>query len=1111
MDQVNGNQEQRTEYTVDEILSQFWDEYTGEEEYSEPMEEPVFQEESGTGEDMDSLTEAEFPEVPVITSNYPDGRSESAEEDEDPKTDEENDVVTAADRKRKASLFSADWLRNRFDAVSDAVKKAARSKKREQEKEEFRPGWEPEHESAVLEDGTAEEENVQVANILQDFYNSASETRPVEELVPPLEPEKEEVSPAKEEEESGPVKEPESSVSTQDSQQADSEPDRRYRESRRRRKVQEEFPESPKQRDEPFVDNMDYSAIFRMFADQPENPAASASSAAGEEPVDDIAADAVSVQKEETPLLADNSMDFRDILREYMMADQHPLYAEMPGIGIKAQAEQETPKEKENADHPDRKTAEEEDFAIDLSAFMEGTDNIKVPGSGAADELPETEATEESEPEAREETDSDEVPAVTERETGFGFLRKREKKQTDMAGSSLRRMLRGIGGGTKEKQGLNSPKAYVSHEDYLPTEEEAEAAEQAAREAEAAAVAEAAENAALAEDEVPKSSEFVPVTSEAAENVAEDEDEILYEGDFPSFGQWILNELMSFWVRLNGVGDRMSTATMEEDTEDLGNEVNVANASRYYGSQVTMLRMRFQLSLALLAVLAWITLGLPVTGMLKTARVASAMCLGLQLTIMLLCLDVITNAAVNLTRGKFGADALAAFYCVLTCLDALNVAVDGFGQPHIPLCFFSSIALVGVLASDLLSSRALRKSMRVPAIARRAYCVTAEEGIRSRADITLLKSLRPTNGFVRRAEEAPPDETLFRKSALLELLAALVLSLMAGLIKHGLKDYLFIVSAILTCSVPVTALLSFALPYFIGSQRIFPSGAAIAGWSGIHDIGSSRNLIVTDRDLFPEDTVSIDTVRIFADESAERIIAFAGTMIAASGSGLGPCFADLMEKNHCRMRRVEEFQWLSGGGLQGLIEGHRVLCGNADLMQLMNVKIPYRLVDRATVLLAIDGVLYGIFKINYTPLPEVKTALQGLIASNRHPIFAIRDFNITPELLHEVFDVATDGYDFPPYGDRFRISEAQPSESSKVSAVVCREGLGPLTHLADTGRSMYVAVRMNLIITAAVAVLGILLVFMRLLIIGTVSYWLPFVLLVLDLLLVGLISLFMRF
>ena len=180
-------------------------------------------------------------------------------------------------------------------------------------------------------------------------------------------------------------------------------------------------------------------------------------------------------------------------------------------------------------------------------------------------------------------------------------------------------------------------------------------------------------------------------------------------------------------------------------------------------------------------------------------------------------------------------------------------------------------------------------------------------------------------------------------------------------------------------------------------------------------------------------------------------------------------------------------------------------------MQLMNVKVPYRLVDQTTVLLAIDGVLFGIFKINYTAQPEIRTALQELIASNRHPIFAIRDFNITPEMLHSVFDVATDGYDFPPYGDRFRISEAKPSETSQVSGVVCREGLGPLTRLADTGRSMYVAIRMNLIITALTAILGTLLVLIRLIGPGILSAWLPFVLMVLDAIFVTMISLFMRF
>ena len=866
---------------------------------------------------------------------------------------------------------------------------------------------------------------------------------------------------------------------------------------RKDREVREEFPDSPRpDGSEPFVDNLDYAAIFKMFADPKE--AERFEEVKPDAPDDDSTARLLDraaapnpgpekPAEEKVPLFAEENPNFRDILREYMMGDQHPIYSDMPGIGKKAEPPAEKPDEREEPPVPRRRREYQvvEDFPETSAKGREESQSETPAPAENREEPPETEA-------------------KPEKERGLAGVR------SFLSNLSIRKTESG-------KRALNSPKAFARYEDYLPDEktalQEAQAAEQA--EAEARKKAEQEEPGEPEHRSESAGAHLSGDAEEEAEKTEErndpEDDELTYAGDFPSFGQWILNELMGFWIKLNGVGDRQSTATMQDDREDLGSEVNVANASRYYGSQVTMLRMRMQIGLAVLAILAYLTLGFPVSGMLKTAKVAAGMCLALQLTVMLLCLDVVTNALVNLTRGRFGADVLAVIACLISSFDALSVASGAFGTPHIPLCLFSSLALMGILLADLLSARALRKSLRVPAIGKRAYCVTAEEGVRGGREITLLKSVRPTTGFVRRAEETPPDEMLFTKAAFIELLAVLVLSLLIGLVKHSMKDLLYILSAMLSCTVPVTALLAFALPFFIGSQRIFSSGAAVAGWSGIHDIGCSRNLIVTDRDLFPEETVAIETVRVFADESAERVISYAGTMIAASGSGLGPCFADLMEKNGCRMRTVEDFKWLSGGGLQGLIEGHSVLCGGSDLMQLMNVKVPYRLVDRTTVLLSIDGVLYGIFKINYTGLPEIRAALQELIASNRHPIFAIRDFIITPDMLHGVFDVSTDGYDFPPYGDRFRISEAKPSDLSQVSAVVCREGLGPLTHLADTGRSMYVAVRMNLILTALTAVLGTLLVFFRLIGPGVLNAWLPFVLMVLDAIFVMLISMFMRF
>ncbi len=68
--------------------------------------------------------------------------------------------------------------------------------------------------------------------------------------------------------------------------------------------------------------------------------------------------------------------------------------------------------------------------------------------------------------------------------------------------------------------------------------------------------------------------------------------------------------------------------------------------------------------------------------------------------------------------------------------------------------------------------------------------------------------------------------------------------------------------------------------------------------------------------------------------------------------------------------------------------------------------------------------------------------LIDLVRSGRHPVFAIRDFNINPELLHNIFDIATDGYDFPPYVERFELSTPSSSKDSRIAAVVCNEGLG---------------------------------------------------------------------
>ncbi len=580
--------------------------------------------------------------------------------------------------------------------------------------------------------------------------------------------------------------------------------------------------------------------------------------------------------------------------------------------------------------------------------------------------------------------------------------------------------------------------------------------------------------------------EDTPEDEEDAASEEENEGAALRDQDFfpSSFKEYIFSILTSFLYRLRG-GVR-GTLTMDDEEEDLGDEVAPSFASRYYGSHIRSMRLRLRISLALLAVMGWISLGLPVTGRLNDTAVASFMCLALQLGVTLLCLDVFTGGVLNGVRGKPGLDTMAVLACFVTSVDAIFSGVDGFSATHMPLCLLSSLSLAGVLAASLFSCRGLRKSLRVPAIARRSYTVTGETNVKN-GEVTLLKSVRPLKGFVRRTEEAAPDETMFRKLCLPVLALVLLLALVTAAVKRNVHDFFYILSVLLCPAVPFAGLLSFALPFFTGSMRLFPSGAAVAGWSGVSDIGLSKNLIITDRDLFPDGSVEIDTIRIFADADPVDIISYAGSMLTACGSSVSSCFGQLMEKNGGQMRRIENFEYLPGGGMRGVIDSRVVLCGSTDLMQLMNVRIPYRLVNRTSVLLAVDGLLYGIFNMKYDPQPAVRRALIGLMRSGRHPVFAIRDFNITPSMLHESFDIATDGYDFPPYVERFAMSEGTPGPDSKVAAVVCRDGLGPLSDTADIGRSVYVATRANLIITVLGMIAGILTAFVQLLRVGGVG------------------------
>ena len=512
-----------------------------------------------------------------------------------------------------------------------------------------------------------------------------------------------------------------------------------------------------------------------------------------------------------------------------------------------------------------------------------------------------------------------------------------------------------------------------------------------------------------------------------------------------------------------------------DDDEELGEELPPEKASRFYESFIGGLHIRVRIAFVLSLVLTYISFGLPVMGAMNATAVKSAVCLILLLAVMICGLDIMTSGLIAIAHRRPNANTLitpSALFCVIDGF----LAACGVKGTKLPFCAIPALTISFSLLGSLLNCRSSRIVFNTVSSSRKPYTVTAETSVTGDG-VTILKSRMTTKGFVRRTEEAGPDETVYGVMAPYLIVIALLLSLISAAVSKSFAQFAHILSGIFVCAAPLAILLTYPLANFVSAKTLIKSGSAIAGWSGIYDIGKCRHMIITDFDLFPKGSVTISQTRIFAGMKPEKVVSLAGSMIAASGSALSPAFAELMKQGKGSLLRVENFRCHEGGGLIAMVNGVEVYCGSASFMHLMGVHLPDMFKIKNCVYVSEGDTICGMFQMEYTPVDSVRDALYMLMRSDRHPVFAVRDFNITPQLLSVKYDIPTDGFDFPSFAQRYEISGAEPSEASKPAALVSREGLGAFVHLAEHAKGLYTRVRVSVMLSVMSTVIGMIVMF----------------------------------
>ena len=578
---------------------------------------------------------------------------------------------------------------------------------------------------------------------------------------------------------------------------------------------------------------------------------------------------------------------------------------------------------------------------------------------------------------------------------------------------------------------------------------------------------------------VSEDDEYAPRTGEEYADEAENAPEVPERPDFrEAVLQPIITRIAAVAYRIRESRSR-ARASAEAD-EPLGPEPTPERAARYYGSRIRSLKLRGRISLIVTAILLYISLGLPLLGMLKKSPTVLALaCLIQLMTAMLAGLDVMVTGLLAITRRRPGMETMVALGAIFSAIDAIVCAILGEMPWGLPFCGVSALAITVFLYAARFNCQSLRKSFRALEKIDAPISLFADSTV-SKDGITLMKSEREPDGFIFRAEESGPAEALYTILAPYMIVLGIVLSLLAAILCGQFGSIAHVLSAVFAAFVPVAAILSFPLPFRTVAHRLFSRGLALAGWSGTSDIGRSAHMIITDDDIFPPSTIQIGDIRILEGAYPQKVISAAASVVIASGSCLAPVFAQLLEKHHCRLIPVEQFSCGKTGGLPAFVDGEEVMVGGADFVNLRGIRLSEKLSKKETLFVVISGQLVGIIHIRYTPVKSVQNALLELLRSRQDASFAVRDSNITPVMLHQKFKISTDGFHFPSYAKRYAMSAAEPAEETHVAGVMARRGLGSVVRLASLGKRLYGVARTLVALSLAATVLGVVAVFLLL-------------------------------
>ncbi|MGX8698851.1 MAG: heavy metal translocating P-type ATPase [bacterium] len=287
------------------------------------------------------------------------------------------------------------------------------------------------------------------------------------------------------------------------------------------------------------------------------------------------------------------------------------------------------------------------------------------------------------------------------------------------------------------------------------------------------------------------------------------------------------------------------------------------------------------------------------------------------------------------------------------------------------------------------------------------------------------------------------------------VIAALLVAIVPPLFDGAWVRWIHQALMFLVISCPCALVLSVPLSYFGGIGGASRCGILVKGSNYLEALASAETFVFDKTGTLTRGAFSVTQIAPSGNTTEAALLE---TAALAERDSTHPIALSIRAAwgGEAERSRVSEVREEAGHGVSALVDGRRVLAGNAKLLTAHGIAAPAVESAGTVVHVAADGKYLGYLLVSDTPKPEAKEALAGLRAHGLKTLMLTGDRRAAAEAVAKELGIDEVRAELLPGDKVAAVEEAIRRSSAKGKVVFVGDGVNdaPVLARADLGVAM---------------------------------------------------------